>query len=176
MERVLRDNLALRTIRRGVLLLEVLVALALLVGAGLAVLTVLQQSTGAMGRMRDQRTACDLACSAMARIEAGIDTPETLDGPVPAWEEGQDGGTIQAGGGGAWELDVRTDLSQFAGLTRVTVEAIRHPAPGDDRIVASYTLTQMVRLKGGLGAPEATGSGDAIGDAQRKALKKGGGA
>lgn len=158
--------------RRGALLLEVLIALAVFVGAGLAVISVLEQSTGAMGRMRDQRQACDLACSAMARIEAGIDTPETLDGPVPAWEEGSDGGVIQGGGGGNWELDIRTDTSQFPGLTRITVQAIKRPGTsGSDAVQASYSLTQLV--KAGAGAMDDRGTKvDEIGEKQRRAAEK----
>lgn len=130
---------------RGALLLEALIALAVFVGAGLAVMAVLDQSTEAMIRARDLRQACDLASSALARMEAGIDTAETLDGPVPDWEGLSDGGVIQAGAGGRWEIDVATEPSAFAGLTRVTVTAIKRPMSGGERVRASYSMTQLIR-------------------------------
>ncbi len=157
--------------RRATLLLEVLIALAVFVGAGLAVMSVLEQSLGSMARMRDYRQACDLASSAMARMEAGIDTPETLDGPVPAWEDESDGSVIQGAGGGRWEIDVRTDTSAFAGLTRVTVEAIKRSGrEGSEGVLASYTLTQLVRAP--LSSDDKAAPADEIGRRQRLSADK----
>ncbi len=154
--------------RRGTLLLEVLLALAVFVGAGLAILTVLERSTDALARVRDHRQACDLALSAIARIEAGLDTPESLDGPVPEWEDMSDGRAIEAAGGGKWEIDIKTEPSQFSGLTKITVEAIKRRAGDPDgEALARYSIAQVVRTPLGLspkdGAPE-----DEIGRRQRE--------
>ncbi|MBL8962955.1 MAG: hypothetical protein KF787_06190 [Phycisphaeraceae bacterium] len=156
---------------RGALLLEALVALAVFVGAGLAFVTVLEQSTEAMIRARDLRQACDLASSALARMEAGIDTAETLDGPVPPWDDTSDGGVLQAGSGGRWEIDVVTEPSAFAGLTRVTVTAIKRPASGGEHVRASYAMTQLIRVSSG---DEGRGvSGAEIARAPRRATGRG---
>ncbi|MCC6425775.1 MAG: hypothetical protein IT435_03035 [Phycisphaerales bacterium] len=158
--------------RRGALLLEVLLALAVFVGAGLAILTVLERSSDAMARVRDRRQACDLATSALARIEAGIDTPETLDGPVPAWEDLSDGSIIGAGGDARWELDIRTEVSQFEGLTKVTVEAIkRGPGDPDGAPRDSFILSQLVRIP--MSGSESSDPQDEIGKRQRDAARVG---
>lgn len=157
----------------GALLLEVLIALAVFVGAGLAIISVLEQSLSAMSRMRDARQASDLAASAMARLEAGIDTPETLDGEVPAWEDQSDGSTLVAPAGGRWEIDVRTDTSQFPGVIRVTVEAIKYSSDeGSDAVRASWKLSQLIR---GEAAPTENAAVDEIQRAQLEAAERAGG-
>lgn len=154
-------------VRRGALLLEVLLALSVFVGAGLAVISILEQSTGAMIRQREQRQACDLAASAMARLEAGIDTPETLDGPVPEWDGLSDGSVITAGGTGSWEIDVKTEPSSIAGLVRVTVAASKLSASSSTGGVrAKYELTQLIRTP--LLPSETAAPADVIGDIQRR--------
>lgn len=159
--------------RRGAMLLEVLIALAVFVGAGLAIISVLEQSIGAMGRMRDAKQAADLASSALARLEAGIDTPETLDGEVPAWEDLSDGSTLVAPGGGRWEIDVRTDSSQFPGVIRVTVEAIKYTnTEGSDTVRASWKISQLIR--GEAAPPEGNEQVDEIQRAQLEAAGRAG--
>jgi hypothetical protein len=94
----------------------------------------------------------DLARTTMAKLEAGLGTVQNLAGPVPAWEP-----QLAAAGEGTgfadtppapslWEVDIETLSSAFAGLTHVTVTALKRPAPESDRIVASYSLHQLVRL------------------------------
>jgi type II secretory pathway pseudopilin PulG len=138
--------------RRGALLLETMVALTLFVGAALAILTMLDRSAEARARVRDARQAMDLASSALARIEAGLDTPESLDGPVRAWSDHEgDPAVVHGAGDGPWELDIRTEPSAFEGLVKVTAEAIKKSVPrggasDSDRVVASASLSQLVRL------------------------------
>lgn len=143
--------------RRGALLLEAVIAVAIFVAAGSAILAVVNDSAAAMARARDMIAAADLARSAMARLEAGIANVRELNGPVPLWRDDEsaregDAGSTPAGFADAppepsrWELRVTTDRSAFAGLTRVTVEAFKRSAPGSDRLEASYTLRQLVRL------------------------------
>src|SRR5688572_10823162 len=71
--------------RRGALLLEVILALALFVMGGIALLTMIGRTFANVEFVRDSERAADLARSAMAKLEAGIATADTLDGPVRGW-------------------------------------------------------------------------------------------
>lgn len=130
---------------RGALLLESLLALAIFAMAGIAILTLVGQGARSVELTRERLRALDLARSAMARLEAGIDTPETLHGPVAPWGD-------EAGGAFAdappretgWELRIETTRSEFDGLTMVTVTAQR--AGAEEGGPGSVTLRQLVRL------------------------------
>jgi Tfp pilus assembly protein PilV len=148
------------TCRRGAILLEVLLALALLIAAGLTILGLVSQASASVERARDRALAIDLARSAMAEIEAGIANPETMSGPVE--DQASDDATSGAPGPGAWGLEVETEPSQFAGLSIVRVRAIRYASAGSDVEDTSATLRQLVKL-GGLGASGGQGAGDPAG-------------
>jgi hypothetical protein len=147
--------------RRGALLLEIILALAIFVMAGSAILALVDRTASGVERARGAAKAADLARSAMARIEAGIGTPQTLNGPVLAWPESDDAraeddesgdGIISSGGiappESGWELEIDTEPSEFTGLTKITVRAIKRAAPDSEQLVAEYTLRQLVRLSG----------------------------
>ncbi|MBZ0172679.1 MAG: hypothetical protein K8E66_09895 [Phycisphaerales bacterium] len=74
----------------GAILLEVLLALALFVVTSLTLLSVISQSIEGLRRSQDRLLAADHARNAMARIEAGIARPETLNGPVTPWNGRQE--------------------------------------------------------------------------------------
>jgi hypothetical protein len=116
----------------------------------------------------------------MARIEAGLETPQTLNGPVRAWQPDEgaaapDGGPRGSGvldmapADSGWELQIDTEPSQFRGLTRVTVKALKRASEGSDQTEASYTLRQLVRL-GGKGEDTA-GSADSLADEAKRGLE-----
>jgi type II secretory pathway pseudopilin PulG len=148
--------------QRGALLLEVVAAVAIFVMAGAAILSLVGGSVDSLAAARDAVKAVDLARSAMARLEAGLDTPQSLPGPVSRWEDdadavlGDDRLAEQVGTGfsdalprpSPWEIEVETEPAQFTGLTLVTVRALKRPAPDSEQIEASYTLRQLVRLSG----------------------------
>lgn len=131
--------------RRAALLLELLISLVILVGAGLAVMGMLSQGVRAAKEATNHLKAMDLAMSALAKIEAGIETPERLDGPVSVWVD------EQAGSGAAfadsappptdWRLEIETNRAGHADLTIVSVRAI-HDRPGGVR----FTAAQLLRL------------------------------
>jgi len=163
--------------RRGSLLLEVMLALAIFVMAGTAILSLVGGTMEGMGRMKLSRQAADLARSAMAKIEAGIETPQTLNGPVRPWSaEGvqAEGGTADEAAATPWELQIETEPTQFRGLSKVTVKAVLHEAGGSDRAVASYTLRQLVRLSGK--GEERVGEEDALASEAKRGLPAGGAA
>jgi hypothetical protein len=133
-------------------------------------------------RTRLAAKAADLARSTVARIEAGLGTPQTLDGPVRPWPESDDGRReedltegIYAGGGVApppsgWEVEIQTEPSSFSGLTKISVRAFKRAAPGSEQIAAEYTLHQLVRL-GGKGEDRAGGEDD-LAEEARKGLSE----
>jgi hypothetical protein len=115
-------------------------------------------------------------------MEAGLGTPQTLNGPVRPWlvEDAEKGerheGAVDEGGSTAWELEIDTEKSQFAGLTTVTVRAVKRSGSAGASEV-SYTLRQLVRL-GGKGEDKA-GDADPLVEIARQGAgdqKLGGGA
>jgi type II secretory pathway pseudopilin PulG len=135
-------------------LLECVVALAIFVGAGLAVLVMVERAVAGATLARDRERAADLARSAMAKLEAGLESPETLAGPVPAWQDDEAAVSGSSGAPTLWTLEVRTQPSAFQGLTLVTVKAARLASAESSTETASFTLTQLVRLgRAAEGAP-----------------------
>ena len=133
-------------IQRGAVLLECVLALALFVACGLVVMSMMDRATNSVVYTRDAEEAVDVARTAMAKIEAGIATPQTLNGPVPVWHDEEDGTYDESlPTGTLWTLEIGTEPSQFDGLTSVTVKAVKQ-AQGSDEELASYTLHQLVRL------------------------------
>lgn len=150
-----------RATARGALLLEMLVALGLFVVGGLAISAAVDRGLGALAQDREETRAADLVRSAMAQIEAGIATPQTLTGPVQAWRDdtsalqGDDeaGPSMRVFDEGAtdetdWELEVLTEPSEFEGLTLVSVTAMRVDQLSGE-VAFSHTLHQLVRLREG---------------------------
>ena len=113
--------------RRGALLLELLVALAIFVGSATAVLAMVRKGVEGVGTAGEMLWAADLAASAYAQIEAGIASAATLDGPVPVWVDesagvlGDDLPPMPSG----WELEIDTQPAEFGNLTRLSVTARR---------------------------------------------------
>ncbi len=135
-----------RASRRGAVLLECLLALALFVACGLSVMAMMDRAMASVAATRDAEIATDIARTAMAKIEAGLATPETMNGPVPAWrDEGDASFDESLPTGELWNLEIETEPSAFEGLTRVSVRAYKQ-TPGSEQELASFTLTQLVRL------------------------------
>jgi Tfp pilus assembly protein PilV len=153
--------------RRGGMLLEVIVSLAIFVVAGGAILNLVTQTMTGLERSREQARAADLARSAMAKIEAGIETAQTLNGPVERSAEGA--AAVGGVGGEGWELEIDTEPSQFRGLTRVSVNAVKRVGEAA-RVEAEYLLVQLVRL-GGKGEDRA-GEEDSIAEKARQGLER----
>jgi hypothetical protein len=86
----------------------------------------------------------------MSRIEAGVDSPQALNGPVTSWLASVDADEDfqKRPESLGWELQITNEPSQFRGLTRVTITALKRPQEDPERIVASFTLRQLVRLSG----------------------------
>ncbi len=136
------------TARRGALLMEVMLALTLFVTAGMVILSLVGQSVATLRAARDKEHAVDLARSAMAKMEGGIETAEGLNGPVRPWRDDAAGEAAPDDGSAAtpWELRIRTEPSPFDGLTLVTVTASKSADVGGGGAGVSYTMRQLVRL------------------------------
>ncbi|MFI4898232.1 MAG: hypothetical protein ACIARR_10440 [Phycisphaerales bacterium JB059] len=155
----------------GALLLEALVSLAILVTMSMAITSIVRDSGERLIRAADLAVAEDLARSALAQIEAGIASPESLAGPVPAWDPAQAMAETEDTGGprssdeielsdstgepSGWSLEIESQLSPFTGLTLVSVRAHRDDAPG-----VGVTLHQLLRLRDD--GPEGVGEVDEI--------------
>lgn len=127
--------------RRGALLLEVLLALALFIGVSLTLTRVLTLTLSAMQTSRDRLAAADIARTAMSQIEAGIARPSALQGPASPTLIGAPPGVTEKAE--RWTIDIETERSSFDGLTLVAVTASRSETAAGER---SFTLRQLVRL------------------------------
>lgn len=143
------------------MLLEAILALAVFVIAGSAILNLVRQTMTGLEQSRLKARAADLARSAMAKIEAGIDTPQTLNGPI----ERQPGEESARGG---WELRIDSEPSQFRGLTRITVEAVKRSEGAGESVQADYKLIQLVRLSGK--GEDKAGEQDSLAEQAKKGL------
>lgn len=131
--------------RRGTILLEVLLAIAVFAFAGIVVLGVLQETVASAGRADRRAIAMDLARSRLAEIEAGL-------APGEADEAGAGvsvGGGAGRGAGSGVSLDApspfdglrveeRLEPSDFDGLQLAVVEV------WDDAAPAPSALAQAV--------------------------------
>lgn len=144
------------TTPRGVILLECILSLALLVATGLAVIALIDRAGSAIERAKETEMAADLARSGMSKLEAGLETVQTLAGPVEAWrDEGDETFDDSLPEATPWSLAVEVEPAEFPGLTLVTVTAERSDTSG--RVLTTYSLRQYVRLN----AEQGTESGGA---------------
>lgn len=99
--------------RRGSILLELMLALAIFVAFAIVCVRLMDEASMHTSRAAELSTAVDLCQSAITRLEAGDASATTLNGP-----------TSDVAGEG-WELAVRTEKSDVEGLMKVEVEALR---------------------------------------------------
>ncbi|MGD9688981.1 MAG: hypothetical protein AB7K52_01495 [Phycisphaerales bacterium] len=167
--------------RWGLVLLEAALAVVIFALAATIVYSVLRDGVEAQGHARQRERLVDLARSAMALIESGAASAESLNGPVRAWPESlaapieprENAGTSR------YELSVQTQPWGTAGLVLIEIRATwrgagiaqasdEPDAGGGATGTASYTLKQLVRA----GRPESAGA--AAGDAALEGAGEGG--
>jgi type II secretory pathway pseudopilin PulG len=141
------------------ILLEVILAVAIFTAAALVVLRQVSFASDAVQRARDQERAADLARSAMAMIEAGLETPETLSGPMAparvAYGLAAGSRTAPTAESYAnWEMTVEVNPSPFEGLTKVRVTAVWGNGTTAER--ARFSVAQLVRLSASAGGDSDT--------------------
>jgi hypothetical protein len=135
---------------RGAILLEVLLAIGLFVGAAAFCLGVTKSLFSAFERTDRRRLAIDLARSKLAELEAGLISVQDLRGE---WSGGvgsrQDDVELEAGASGpAWEIDAVTTRSEYPGLSLIELTITEVPTDGAvESNVVSFTLRQLVALR-----------------------------
>jgi hypothetical protein len=103
--------------RRGALLLELLLSVALFTMCALVILSVSTDVLRSVESARRRQEAVDVARTVLASLEAGLATVENVDDLVEGdrESEGLDDEPQR------WQIDLETEPSQFPGLTVVTV-------------------------------------------------------
>jgi hypothetical protein len=132
----------------GALLLEAVVALAVLVGFGGVILATLSDAREQLDVARRRVLAQDLATSAIAELSAGLRQAEEMSGPVrESTDRGGSGAAVEDAPreAGAWELAVETTPGAYEGLTLVSVTA-REAGRANG---VSFTLRRLVAARVG---------------------------
>jgi hypothetical protein len=127
--------------RRGGLLLEVVIALALLVMVGLFALGGARDGLAAADRAARRAAAVDLAASRMAEIEAGIVSLDAVGDLQDASLDGEAIGFEDELPRWPFAVEVKTSPSGFEGLVRVEV-VVRL----DDEVEDPIELARLVTL------------------------------
>lgn len=134
---------------RAAILLECVVALAILVSVAMVLVGTVTRAVDAVEQARQTEQAADLARSTLARIELGLLPLERANGPVAAWrDEGDTSFDDDLPEETGWRLETTSEPSPFEGLTLVTVRAMYQPGGEESGVRAWYALTQAVRLRG----------------------------
>lgn len=131
-----------RGAQRGAVLFEVMLSVALFVGAAAFTLAAVRSGYQAIERVRLQNEAVDLAKSKLAELEAGLISLADLT---------SDGGAHHTHD---WVLDVKSRRTQFTGLTLIELTVTEDIAETADRTPMSYTLRQLAALRPGEGGDE----------------------
>ncbi len=136
--------------RRGAILLEVMLAIGLFVGAAAFCLGVSRSLFASLERADHRRLAIDLARSKLAELEAGLITVQDLRGE---WSGGvgsrpDDAELEVAASGPVWEIDAVTTPTEYRGLSLIELTITEVPRDaGVESHVVSFTLRQLVALR-----------------------------
>jgi len=143
---------------RGAILLELLIALAILVAAGGTIIGSISMVTTGLTRQRNHSIALDIAISKMAMLEAGLTTVERLNdtyvNPSAVRTETRQGdaatfddetATLQ----GRWRLEVTSERSRFTGLSLVSIRVIDTKISPNSKQSSSGSLQSRTTLDGG---------------------------
>ena len=155
--------------KHGLLLLELVIALAIFVTVGTLIMSTIRQALLSTRNAQDLMRAEDFATSVLAMIESGIEVPDNLVGPLPEWdpESGYfDGAMSSASAMGfspvseSWAIEIETAPAGVTGFTSIVVTVSREDRP---RVVA--VRESLVPLSDpqslSLANPRASGSGGA---------------
>ena len=126
--------------RRGGLLLEVVISLALLVMVGLFALGGARDGLAAAERSARRAAAVDLAASRLAEIEAGIVSLDAIGDLQDVDPEGGLAGFEDMPPPWPFAVEVETAPSSFDGLVRVEV-VVRLDDPDEDPIELARLVT-----------------------------------
>lgn len=124
---------------RAGILLEVMLALAILVMSSIVLLGVAQQADAGLLRAQEEQRAMDLARSALALIEAGVQDAQALSGPVPEFSadavaerrDGADAGGPEPRGGADASLSGDAGAADVAPDELMANEGLRFGAEAE---------------------------------------------
>jgi hypothetical protein len=134
------------------MLLEVVLAVVLFVGAASFCMVATRSLFGTLERIDRRQRAVDLARSKLAELEAGQVTLSELRGE---WS-GAIGSRLEDDDleieprGPVWEFDVETSRTEFTGLTLVELtvrEITTETGPDEPTTDVSFTLRQLMALR-----------------------------
>jgi hypothetical protein len=126
--------------RRGGILFEIVLSVALFAGAAIFTLGAVRSVIATLDQTRRRQEAVDLARSKLAELEAGLINLADLRGGAAAHDGRSD--TIE---NPAWLFDLKTSRTEFTGLSLIEL-TVREDAASDERGV-SYTLRQLLPLR-----------------------------
>ena len=144
--------------RSGLLLLELVIALAVFVAIGTVIFATVRQALLSIESTRDLLRADDFASSVLALLESSIETAESMNGPLPEWSdaEGYFGGAVTGGAAMGfasaleeWEVEIDTAPAGVAGFTSVTVTVRRADREGIVAIRESLLEFETGAARGG---------------------------
>ena len=144
-----RPERVARRRRPGAMLFEVMLSLALFVGAGTLCLSVTKSLAEALQRTQLQQEAIDLARSKLAELEAGLTTIGDLrgewSGAIGSIEPDDD--LDGSGRPSRWSFEVNTTRTEFSGLSLVALTVSENTGPLADSEAFSVTLRQLMTLR-----------------------------
>ena len=140
-------SLPMPPVARAAVLFEVMLSVALFVGAAAFCLGATRSLFWAFERAERRQFASDLARSKLTELEAGLITVQDLRGE---WDGGvgshvEDADLEGAGRSRPWRIDIEMSLSEFRGLTLVELTVSEITFDEDD--AAGFTLRQLLALR-----------------------------
>lgn len=152
-----------RPYRRGAILLECMLTLALLLAASLTVLASMDRAMTSAVRMEERADAMDCAVTGLALVEAGLMPLENIQGPVSKWRDDD----VPVRRKIDWQISVDTQPTKHDGLMLAIVRVYR--GDGSDAAPSSLsdeqpvvTLHRYIQLRTGelgAGSPGSSTSG-----------------
>lgn len=130
--------------RRGGALFEVMLSIALFVGAAALAMATTRSMLGSLDQAHRQQQAVDLARSKMAELRAGLVNVADLQAERAVGVGTFDHFNDEPGAQPLWDVQIRTERSEFGGLSIVTLTVIENSNHPD---AVRYTLRQLVQLR-----------------------------
>ena len=132
---------------RGAMLLEIMLSIALFVGAASFCLAATRTLFSSLHRAERRHRAADLARSKLAELEAGLTSIQDLRGEWrgDVGSRTRDASSLEDASAAHWQMDVRTVPSPYRGLALVELTVGEDPGSEPDPV--SFTLRQLVALR-----------------------------
>jgi hypothetical protein len=130
--------------RRGAVLFEVMLSIALFVGAAAFAMAASRSMLGNLDRSLRQQQAVDLARSKMGELRAGLINLQDLRAQHMVGVGSLENFNEHAGAQPLWLIEINTERSEHAGMTLVELTVFEEGPPD---VAARFTLRQLVQLR-----------------------------